>query len=86
MDKSTLLHISSKLVAEVERANKIHGQFTSLHHAYAVILEELDELWKEIKCKQPDRHRLTEEATHVGAMAVKLLAYLEDEGRGVGIG
>ena len=44
------------------------------HDGKAVIEEELDELWKEVK-KYPneDMTRMVTEATHVAAMAVRFL-------------
>ncbi len=47
--------------------------FSSAHEGYAVIKEEFDELWKEIKKKHPNRHKLREEALQVGAMAVRFV-------------
>lgn len=53
--------------------------FNSAHEGYAVILEELDELWDEIKKKQPDEKRLREEAIQVGAMAMKFILSMEND-------
>lgn len=49
--------------------------FNSLHEAYAVILEEMDELWDEIKLKPSERNmkNLKKEAVQVGAMILRLL-------------
>jgi hypothetical protein len=34
---------------EVRRATVLHSPYNSLHEAYAVILEEVDELWDEVR-------------------------------------
>lgn len=57
---------------EYERVRDLHGHFNSNHEGYAVILEEMDELWDTIKGNRgafPTR----KEAIHVGAMAVRFL-------------
>lgn len=41
---------------EVARARSLHGPYFSAHEAYAVILEELDEFWAEVKKKRGDRN------------------------------
>jgi len=56
--------------------------FNSPHEGYAVILEELDELWEQVKkVKYPviDREceAMKKEAIQVGAMAVKFIESLE---------
>jgi len=66
------------MLSELERANKIHGEwFASPHEGYAVILEELEELFAEIKKKKSNNLRMIEEAIQVGAMAVKLIMSIE---------
>lgn len=65
----------TKVIAEYNRATKIHPPFNSAHEGYAVILEELDELWEEIKLN-PDIRRTTRmeaEAVQVAAMALRFL-------------
>lgn len=70
---------ASYLVEELERANSIYGtSFHSPQEGYAVMLEEMDELWAEIKKKRPDKERIREEATQVGAMAIKFLMSMEE--------
>ena len=63
----TFADVSGELV----RATRKFGPFASAHEGYAVILEELDELWQEIKHGTPDRQR--EEAIQVAAMAIRFL-------------
>ena len=50
--------------------------FNSVHEGYAVILEELDELWEECKRGASDQQLLREEAIHVAAMAIRFIAEL----------
>lgn len=67
--------ILNKIHSEYERANSIHPLFNSLHEGYAVLREEVDELWDEIK-KKPSRvnpNRINEEAIQVSAMAMKII-------------
>lgn len=56
---------------EIVKATKKFGPFPTPHHGYAVILEELDEAWQEIKHGPPERVR--EEMVQVAAMAVRFL-------------
>jgi hypothetical protein len=67
---------------ELWRATQAHGPFNSAHEGYAVIKEELDELWDEIKMKSSERNpvNLREEAVQVAAMAIRFLVDIaEDE-------
>lgn len=64
--------------AEVRRASSIYPPFSSLHEGYAILLEEVEELWDEIK-KSPrkrDAAKIKEEATQVAAMATRFLVDL----------
>jgi len=54
-------------------ARTTNGEFNSLHEGYAVIKEEFDELWDEIKMKKPNHINLRKEAVQVGAMILALL-------------
>lgn len=49
--------------------------FNSFHEGYAVLLEEVNELWDEIKKKRTDRNsrQIAYEAIQVGAMALALI-------------
>jgi hypothetical protein len=61
---------------EYERAKqKYKRPFSSHHEAYAVILEELDELWDEIKKKeeQYDLIKQRKEAIQIGAMILRFI-------------
>lgn len=42
---------------EVEKANRKHPPHGSVHQSYAIILEELDEFWDEVRKKASKRCR-----------------------------
>lgn len=72
------------ILAEHVRALEIHGPHASLHEAYAVIAEELDELWDVVRSKttgdQKARFRAArEEAVQIAAMALKLVEGIDRE-------
>ena len=63
---------------ELEHSDKNYGnKFNSYHEGYAVILEELDEAWHEIKQKDVDKVKLKNELIQVAAMTIKLLQQIE---------
>lgn len=65
------------LLGEMDRG-KAHGAYNSAHEAYAVIAEELDELWGEVKKKRAlrDPERLYQEALQVAATALRFAVEL----------
>ncbi len=74
--------IAELLIEELKRANHTYGtRFASPHEGYAVMLEELDELFEEIRQKRPNKERLREETIQIGAMAIKFIMSLEDWAR-----
>jgi len=56
---------------EINEAVGQYGHFNSPHEGYAVIKEELEELWDDIKDKHPEGFK--EEAVQVAAMAIQFL-------------
>ena len=55
--------------------------FRSEHEGYAIIKEEVDELWDEVK-KQPkvrDKAKLRTEARQIAAMAIRFMLDLTEE-------
>lgn len=79
MTKRPSADIVKDIQSEYRLATSKFSPFTTYHHGYAVILEELDELWDEIKEKEPNKHRLRAEATQVGAMVIRFIHDLLDE-------
>ena len=60
---------------ECDSACSRYSKFASAHEGYAVILEEMDELWAEVKKspKNRDMAAMREEAVQVAAMALRFL-------------
>ena len=56
---------------ELARARAKHGPMHSHHEAYAVLLEELDEVWDEVKRQTPDPQRIIAELVQVAAMCAR---------------
>ena len=63
---------------ELISATQMHGPMRSRHEGYAVILEELDELWDNIKANNHGRAERSE-AIQVAAMAARYILDLLDE-------
>lgn len=53
---------------ELETAEQAHRPIHSLHEGYAIILEELDEFWDEVKKKEREWANLILELAQVAAM------------------
>jgi hypothetical protein len=77
MDKK-IEYILHQVKDELFRAMKNNAPMNSAHEGYAVILEELDETWDEIKRNDPVRTR--EEMIQVAAMAIRFLYDVERKG------
>ena len=69
------------IVKELENAEEKFKPFNSAHEGWAVLMEEVDELWDEVKGHYgPERdQRMAEEAIQVGAMALRFLLMLSVE-------
>lgn len=68
---------------EFTDACRAFGPFASPHEGYAIMLEEMDELWEEVKGnKVAGAHeRQIEEAKQVAAMAIRYIVDIVKQGR-----
>jgi hypothetical protein len=66
---------------ELQRAREKHPKpIISIHAGYAIILEELEEFWDEVKKQQRDKPKMIEELVQIGAMAQRVYEDLELDG------
>lgn len=63
----------NEAAAELARAQAKHGPMHGPHEGYAVILEELDELWEEVRAQKHDKDAMRKEALQVAAMAIRFV-------------
>ena len=68
------------IYTEYRKAISQFPPFHSAHEGYAILLEEVDELWDEVKGnKKPGAYeRMEKEAIQVGAMALRFLVMLDE--------
>jgi hypothetical protein len=78
MDRQAMI---DAICAEVDRAKALYPRFNSNHEGYAVLLEEVDELWdlvkrdKGIRCTEAMRRELIQ----IAAMAVRFMEDLNGD-------
>jgi len=65
----------NEILREYHKASLSNGPFHSVHEGYAVMLEEMDELWDEVKKKKVKRSTrlMALEAKQIGAMALRFM-------------
>lgn len=61
------------VMKELQFAESKFPPFNSYHEGFAIIKEELDELWEEIKSKGRKKDNLYKEAMQVAAMAIRFM-------------
>ncbi len=65
-------YVADEVMEELGRARSKFGRFNSAHEGYAVLREEVDELWDEVK-RNGDRKAMRAEAIQVAAMAMRFV-------------
>jgi len=72
--KSELTTISA-VTREYFSACSQHPKFNSAHEGWAIIKEELDELWEEVRKKKISRSKelMEKEAIQIAAMAIRFI-------------
>ncbi len=79
-----LTDLWSEIKAELTTAMKRFPPMNSAHEGFAVMKEEVDEVWDIVKMKQKDRDltKLRKEAVQVAAMAMRFAIEICNEERG----
>jgi hypothetical protein len=67
--------IIEDILIEFSKATSNYGEFHSPHEGYSIILEELEELWEEIKKspKNRDYKNMRKEAIQLTAMSLRFI-------------
>lgn len=85
MDDSDVLKskLVKELLTELNKAEAKFPPFNSAHEGWAVLYEEVDELWDAVRMQNgKERNKnLRAEAVQVGAMALRFLLFLEKYNR-----
>jgi hypothetical protein len=73
IDKEDL--VMADVLAELETALDRFPAFNSAHEGFAILKEEVDELWEEVRAKQGARdvEAMEKEAIQVAAMAMRFV-------------
>jgi len=81
---SDLLDTMNAVMAEIRSSREKWPAMHSAHEGYAIILEELDELWQHVKTNQKHRNlpEMKKEAIQLAAMAISFAAEVCNEERG----
>jgi hypothetical protein len=79
-DVSVVVPVVQDVVDELVRARALFPAFHSAHEGYAVMLEEVDELWQLVKGKRGPENAaaMRAEAIQIAAMAVRFVIDLCD--------
>lgn len=69
--------VAKQAVERGLKARDTYGPYSSLHEAYAVLLEEVDELWQLVKMKRGAHGpaldaRISDEALDIAAVALRI--------------
>ena len=75
-DKATHEFLT-RVEAEVARARRKHAPIHSSHEGYAVIQEEVDEFWDEVKAQTHNPAAMLKELIHTAAMAARCATDIE---------
>jgi len=81
IDNNLAVKYSQEIYEEMADASSKFPKFASEHEGYAILLEEVDELWEAVKLnkkRHPERYDLMrKECIQVGAMALRFLHDME---------
>ncbi len=71
--------VIDEVVAELARARRLFPRReASAHEGFAVLYEEVDELWDEVKMQEQSREAMRKEALHCAAMAMRFVVDVLD--------
>ncbi len=72
-DIDAVIGAGQEVMGELSKATENHAPMHSAHEGWAVIREEVDELWEEVKKRHQDIPSMRKEAIQVAAMAIRFV-------------
>lgn len=69
----------TEVAAELARAEAKFTPFNSAHEGYAVILEEVEELWLDVRTKGTSLEKMRAEAVQIAAMGVRFMKFCDSK-------
>jgi hypothetical protein len=84
---AVMKQFTEDLIEEWFRTEALYPGFHSMHEAYAVLLEELDELWEEVRKKPTERDpaAIYKELVQIAAMALRTVTSLGKDEKPYGL-
>ena len=76
MSAGSMPEVLVEVLTELTRARTKHPKaFNSSHEGYAVLLEEVDELWQEVKAQSDERRYMAmrKECIQIAAMCLRFI-------------
>jgi hypothetical protein len=77
------MNIEKDLRAEIKKVESKSPPFNSAHEGYAIIAEELDELWDEVKEHDHNQLRMYKESIQVACTAIRFCKMIKNNYKGV---
>ncbi len=77
------MNIEIDLKEEIKKAESKFPAYNSPHEGYAIILEELDELWDEVKEHEQSNIRMYHKSLHVACTAIRFCKMIKNNYKGV---
>ena len=71
--------VAADVLAEITRARLEHAPMRGAHEGYAILLEEVEELWEEVKDRRRELSAMRREAIQVAAMAIAFVVEVTDD-------
>lgn len=82
-EDSKKIDILDEVLEELEKATTKFGPFASPHEGYAILLEEMNELWSAVKANDYSANTRNE-AIQIAAMAIRFVYDIFDSNRKIG--
>ena len=76
--RNTVGNLLGEIRIELDKSTQKHGEMASAHEGFAIIAEELDELWDHVKGDTAYTEDAYKEAIQIAAMGAKFAQMIAD--------